>query len=522
MLCSRSDIDERRRRRITRSDSYSPAQSYGRSDSQKTKNAAGGMPALANQSGDGFLRGSRHQVIPISIPVHPPNKQHMQTVINELNGPSGVDLVGRQNAEVTSFEYAESHDRRILIVDDEEPVRSLFAAILNQDYSCETAPDSLTALDFLAREPFALVITDVQMPGLSGIELLRKIVERYPETAVIVVSGVDRAQRVIDAIRMGAADYLTKPCDVDVLTISVQRALERRILLRNAGRYEQALEKRNAELARQKAEMAQLHAQVIHVEKMASLGQLAAGVAHELNNPAGFICSNLELLTEHVEQIKTWFAERTALLPLDAGGQGSASYQSFLSELDSILSDCYLGAERIRDVVQNLRLFSRLDEAELKRVDLNEGIESTVRLLSGYFKSGGIRLVREYGELPLVNCYAAQLNQVWMNVLVNAAQAIGDKAGEVRVKTLCEGSKVTVSISDNGPGIPPERITKIFDPFFTTKPVGEGTGLGLSISHGIIERHGGRIDVESAAGRGTSFIISIPIDAGREANSTLN
>lgn len=173
-------------------------------------------------------------------------------------------------------------------------------------------------------------------------------------------------------------------------------------------------------------------------------------------------------------------------------------------------------AERIRDVVQNLRLFSRLEEAELKRVDLNEGIESTVRLLSGYYKSGRIGLIRGYGDIPLVNCYAAQLNQVWMNLLVNAAQAIGTSPGEVRIETQCEGRTVLVSISDNGPGIPSEQLGKIFDPFFTTKPVGEGTGLGLSISHGIIERHGGKIDVQSAAGIGTTFIISLPVDADHE------
>jgi signal transduction histidine kinase len=158
-------------------------------------------------------------------------------------------------------------------------------------------------------------------------------------------------------------------------------------------------------------------------------------------------------------------------------------------------------------------LFSRLDEAEVKRVDLNEGIESTMRLLSGYYKSGHINLIRDYGEIPQVNCYAAQLNQVWMNLLVNAAQAIGSDVGEVRITTRCEGRTVMVSVSDNGPGMSPEQLKKIFDPFFTTKPVGEGTGLGLSISHGIIERHGGRIEVESATGTGTTFTISLPIDA---------
>jgi signal transduction histidine kinase len=422
----------------------------------------------------------------------------------------------------TSFlnpEYDESHDRRILVVDDEECVRQLFTSYLGETYSCTAAADAQEALEFLSREPFALVVTDMRMPGLSGIELLRKITERYQDTAVIIVSGINRTQRVMDAIRLGASDYLVKPCELDVLSISVERALERRILVRNARRYKQDLENRNAELARQKTEMERLQAQVLQVEKMASLGQMAAGIAHELNNPAGFIYSNIDLLNEHIERLKRCLADYDDVqLSPEAAARIAAikkeiDYDNIVADLGSILSDCHIGAERIRDVVQNLRLFSRLDESAVKRVDLNEGIESTVRLLSGYYKSGSITLVRDYGEIPQVNCYAAQLNQVWMNLLVNAAQAIGESEGEVRITTGCEGHTVIVSINDTGPGIAPEQLKKIFDPFFTTKPIGEGTGLGLSISHGIIQRHGGKIEVESATGQGTTFTISLPVDA---------
>jgi len=148
--------------------------------------------------------------------------------------------------------YAEAHDRRILVVDDEVPIRNLFAQCLNQSYSCETAANAQQALDWLDREPFALVISDVQMPGIGGIELLRKITERYRDTAVIIISGVDRTQRVIDAIREGAFDYLLKPCDLDVLELRVESALQRRTLLRNARRYKEDLENRNIELIAKK------------------------------------------------------------------------------------------------------------------------------------------------------------------------------------------------------------------------------------------------------------------------------
>jgi two-component system, NtrC family, sensor kinase len=413
--------------------------------------------------------------------------------------------------------YAEPADRRVLIVDDEEKIRSLFAQCLNQRYSCEKAANAQEALNWLQQEPFALVVTDIQMPGLGGIELLRKINELYRDTAVIIVSGVDRTQRVIDAIRMGAYDYLVKPCDLDVLELCVDRALERRTLLRNARKYKEDLEKRNTELARKKADLERLQAQLVQSEKMASLGQLAAGIAHELNNPAGFIFSNMEALPEFLKRIEQVLLryEQASLNESDAASvsaaKAQADYGNVMSDLRSIADDSYSGAERIRDIVKNLRLFSRLDEADIKQVDLHEGIESTIRLLSQYYSSPMIALRRDYGVVPPVECYAGQLNQVWMNLLVNAAQAIGATGGEVFIRTSSDGKAAYVSISDTGKGIQVDHLNKIFDPFFTTKAIGEGTGLGLSISHGIINRHGGTLSVDSTPGHGATFKVSLPI-----------
>ena len=426
-------------------------------------------------------------------------------------------------ARLAHPDFIEEGDDRILIVDDEEPLRKLFASCLGERYTCVTARDAQEALVRLASDPFALVISDVNMPGLSGVELLRRVVEHFPDTAVVMVSGVDRTQRVLDAMRVGAFDYLLKPCDMDTLELTVERALERRTLLRDGRRYKRDLEQRNAELARSKAELERLQAQIVHSEKMASLGQLAAGVAHELNNPAGFIYGNMELLRQCVagiERLQKYYDSA----PLHAEVAGGAAaikkeigYDHLLADLHSIVADCHGGAERIRDVVQNLRLFSRLDEAEFKKVDLHEGLDSTIRLLSQYYGAGRVALERDYdAALPPVDCYAGQLNQVWMNLLVNAAQAVGD-AGVVRVTTRRENETAIVTIKDTGRGIAPEHLKKIFDPFFTTKPVGEGTGLGLSITYGIVERHGGTIKVESRAGHGTTFTVAIPIDAGKQS-----
>jgi signal transduction histidine kinase len=405
---------------------------------------------------------------------------------------------------------------RILIVDDSAVTRKVFKRCLSLRYDCSEASSVIEALAELRTNNYDLVITDVMMPGLSGVELLRRVIESYPETCVLVVYGVDRPQRALDAVRLGAADYLIKPCDPEVLQIAVERAMERQTLLRNAKKYKQDLEAQNRELADGKAQLERLQAQIVHSEKMASLGQLAAGIAHELNNPVGYVYGNLELLEKCTGDLITLldFYDSQTLGDSISEQVGKIKeridYEATRYDLVSIIADCRDGTERVRDIVQNLRTFSRLDEAEFKATDIHEGIDSTIRLLSRYFSGGNVRLLREYGELPIVDAYSAQLNQVWANLLINAAQAIGPNGGEVVIQTRHLDETILVTVSDDGCGIDPGTVKKIFDPFFTTKPVGEGTGLGLSISFGIIERHGGRINVHSEPGNGSSFTIVLP------------
>ncbi len=431
--------------------------------------------------------------------------------------------VGDSVSPIVSDEADKEVDRRILIVDDEEMVRNMFADFLSSEYRCTTAASSEEALAHLAVDAYALVISDLQMPGRNGVELLRDIQKSYPDTGVIMVSAIARSQRIRDALRMGAFDYLIKPIELDVLLLSVERALERRAITMTAQRYRGDLERQNIELAARKAELERLQAQIVHNEKMASLGQLAAGIAHELNNPAAFIYGNLDLLQDYMVRLERLLliyddASRSSQRASEVSPAGPAvNYALLLTEIRLMLADCREGAERIRDVVQNLRLFSRLDEADIKPVDIPDGIDSTIRLLSRYYGSGRINIHRNYCQLPLVNCYAGQLNQVWMNLLVNAAQAItGD--GEVHISTREEDGMAIIEISDSGCGIPAEQLSKIFDPFFTTKPIGEGTGLGLSIIYGIIEKHHGTISVASDVDVGSKFTISIPIDRPAETD----
>jgi two-component system NtrC family sensor kinase len=421
------------------------------------------------------------------------------------------------NAVLNGFEITTADQAKILIVDDSRLVRTVFTGALGATYACVTAGSYDEAMECLRTDEFDLVLADVIMPGLSGIELLRKIVVTYPDTAVIMVTSVDKPHRAVDALRLGAVDYLIKPCELPVLQLSVERALERRRLLLDAKRYKEELEKRNAELTERRAELQRLQSQVVQNEKMIALGRVAAGIAHELNNPVAFVYGNLDLLKSGLGSISELIAfyesmdlnEDTRQRAAEIKARGP--YPNFLDELDEVIADCAEGTERIRDIVTNLRTFSRLDEAEFKKFDVNAGIVSTLRLLSPSFNDGRIELIREFGEVPEIDAFGGQLNQVWTNLFVNASQSIGADGGVVRVKTWLDEEHVVVTIADTGCGIPRQDLDRIFDPFYTTKAVGEGTGLGLSICFGIVEKHGGTITADSKLGEGTAFTVRLPL-----------
>lgn len=259
-------------------------------------------------------------------------------------------------------------------------------------------------------------------------------------------------------------------------------------------------------------------AQLIQAEKMSGLGQMVAGIAHEINNPVNFINGNLIHIDQYVQDLITLLTLYQQHFPKSSPEiidyMKEIDLEFLLSDLPHLVASMKTGACRIRDIVLSLRNFSRLDEAEQKDVDLHEGIDSTLLILSHKLKQG-IKVVRKYGDLPKITCYPAQLNQVFMNILSNAADALFQTNIEFKqivIQTSVDRSKhVCICIQDNGNGIPPEIKERIFNPFFTTKLIGKGTGLGLSISHQIIEKHQGTIDVISELGKGTEFIIKIPI-----------
>ncbi len=273
------------------------------------------------------------------------------------------------------------------------------------------------------------------------------------------------------------------------------------------GRRTQELTEANDELRRTLHELRETQGQLLQSKKLASLGELVAGVAHELNNPIGFLYANLDHIERYLARLRT--------------GEGDpAKIHALLVEM---IESCREGARRTKAIVQDLRTFSRLDEHERKPTDLNAAIETTLRLLA-HRVGRGIEIVKDLAELPLVPCYPGPINQVFMNLLANACDAVGER-GQIRISTRMvtdDGTaRVRIRIEDSGVGIPPENLERVFDPFFTTKEIGKGTGLGLSITHSIVERHGGTIRVESAPGDGTRFTVELPVAAGEtEAAST--
>mgnify|MGYP000568362766 CR=1 FL=1 len=290
---------------------------------------------------------------------------------------------------------------------------------------------------------------------------------------------------------------------------------------------EQRVEERTKKLTQTLQELQNTQSQLIQSEKMSSLGQMVAGIAHEINNPVNFISGNLEHtniyakdLLDLVDIYRQEYPQQTELV---AAKISAIDLDFIIQDFPQLLSSMKMGADRIREIILSLRNFSRLDEAEIKPVDIHQGIENTLLILNNRCKQK-IEIIKNYGDLPLVECYPAQLNQVFMNILTNAIDALEELQVDklnlenatftpkiiIRTKKI-DADYIQVCIEDNGSGIAPEIQEKLFDPFFTTKPVGKGTGLGLSICYQIVAKHGGKIDVSSQLGQGTELAIALPL-----------
>lgn len=287
------------------------------------------------------------------------------------------------------------------------------------------------------------------------------------------------------------------------------------------------LQATNEELRETNSKLEEAHNQLLQSEKMASIGQLAAGVAHEINNPISFVNSNLSSLEGYVQgifEMLSAYEAREHLLAENFPAEFKALEEikkkvelDYLKEdIVSLLNESKDGLLRVKKIVQDLKDFSHVGTAEWQTADLHAGIDSTLNIVNNEIKYKA-KVIKQYGKIPPIECLPLELNQVFMNMLVNASHAIADH-GEITVRTSQHEDQVLVEIADNGSGIAPENLKRIFDPFFTTKPIGKGTGLGLSLSYSIVQKHQGRIEVESASGKGTCFKIWLPIQHDYDAN----
>lgn len=421
-----------------------------------------------------------------------------------------------------------AQENTILVVDDTPTnLQVLFDLLSEQSYRVAIAKNGETALQRLETFQPNLILLDVMMPGIDGFETCQRF-KANPHTRdipVIFMTALSDSVDKVKGLRLGAVDYITKPIQHEEVLARIQVHLQ----LRNATC---ALEQRTIDLDRVVKNLKDTQLQLVQGEKMSALGQLVAGIAHEINNPINFIHGNLSHATEYVQELLAFvelYQQQPPAPIADVQQRAQDIDLEFLqTDLVNLFDSMKIGTDRIRDLVISLRNFSRLDEADCKLADLHHGIDSTIVILQHRLKakpnSPQIQIIRNYGELPDVECYPSQLNQVFMNLLSNAIDALESSTTHeptitirtsVMAKSLPERTTsdwVTISIADNAGGIPESIQIKLFDPFFTTKPIGKGTGLGLSISHQIVtEKHQGEIGVYSTMGKGTEFTVKIPV-----------
>ncbi len=404
---------------------------------------------------------------------------------------------------------------KVLIAEDDSISRRLLQMHLEKwGHQPAVAANGLRAWDLFSADDFPIVISDWQMPEMDGLELLRRIraTARPHYVYFILLTALSEKADVVKGMEAGADDFIAKPFDREELRVRI-RAGERILQLEQS-------------LAEQNRALRETQAALVQVEKMASIGQLAAGVAHEINNPLAYVTNNVAVLRRDVLPAMALLAKYRAARPhleaaapdlaAEAGRMEQEIDLAYLQENASPLFDKTLsGLERVRDIVTNLRDFARLDEAEFQEADLNASLASTLEILGHEIKQKGLRVETAFGKIPRVLCHPGKLNQVFLNLLHNAVQACGP-GGRVSVTTRSDGPElVLIELADDGCGIAPENLPNIFNPFFTTKPVGEGMGLGLSISYAIVRDHGGTIAVDSVPGRGSTFRIRLPLQPPR-------
>lgn len=407
----------------------------------------------------------------------------------------------------------DSDQADILIVDDTpDNIRLLSTMLSKRGYRVRPAINGKMAILAAKAVQPDLILLDINMPEMNGYEVCAKLKgePKTKEIPIIFLSALDNVEDKVKAFEVGGIDYITKPFQFAEVLVRIENQLTIRKL-------QKTLQKQNDRLK-------QVMTQLVQNEKMAGLGQLVAGIAHEINNPINFIYGNLNPVSEYIQDLFNLLALYQQEYP-----QPKATIQETIDDIDldflqtdlqHSIASMQTGSERIRTIILNLRNFARLDEAEIKQVNLHDGLDSTLSILQHRLKSRDehpeIAIERNYGDIPPITCYPGQLNQVFFHLLNNAIDAFDEwetEKPQIKITTdVLHGDRVGICIGDNGKGIAEDLQSRLFDPFFTTKSVGKGVGLGLSISYQIIvEKHAGRISCESSPGKGATFTLELPL-----------
>ncbi len=486
-----------------------------------------------------------------------------------------------------------NNEESILLIVDDNPTNLgiLFEYLTNSGFKVLVALDGESTIEQVKYAKPDLILMDVMMPGIDGFETCSRLKANLStqDIPVIFMTALSDTVDKVHGFNVGGVDYITKPIQSEEVLSRVQthltiRNLQKKLQEQNDRLQHESDERQQKALKLEQVvrELQQTQAQLMQAEKMSSLGRMIAGVAHEINNPVNFIYGNLECAKEYIQQLLGLIAlyQQTYINPTRqiADHIESIDLEFLKADLPKLLTSMKVGAERISQIILLLRNFSHLNEAQLKLADIHEGIDNTLLILQKRLEATArrpaIQVIKEYGNLPKVKCYANQLNQVFMNILTNAVDALEQSHGEwrmshgeervgvkgkdkqeasfnpdsedfqfsipnsqfptptIRISTeviegvsvdakalsirgeLCErGDRVVIRITDNGSGMTELVRQRVFDPFFTTKPVGSGTGLGLAVSYQIVvEKHKGQLLANSEIGKGSEFMIEIPLD----------
>jgi len=433
-------------------------------------------------------------------------------------------LLEKPKADTAKQEDRAPRQARLLAVDDSPSYLEYLTYELSSDgHAVEAAGNGPEALERIKARGYDCILLDLVMPGMNGIEVCHAISRMRDDLPthplVLMLTAHENAGEVARGLESGADDFVGKSSDVTILKSRVRALLRRRVYqdalkdkeievlrlhaAREAAELKAALlstiTEKNLDLEETNRKLKETQMHLVHSANMASLGQLVAGIAHEINNPISFVDNNCFLIKEKLEDLGNQCEEVL-----------SAPQKKLIKSGTERLSEARMGLVRVKELVNKLRTFSRLDEGEFKNINVHESIDSVLLLLR--HRNPRIEVDRQFSGASMLNCAPGQLNQVLMNILANAMDAIGEQAGKIIIRTEVRDKWYCISVRDSGPGIPLAIQSRLFQPFFTTKPVGAGTGLGLAISHSIIQAHKGQIEVISPEGGGAEFRVRIPTD----------